>query len=441
MGNINPKANIYDDLEFSKKSAELLSAEASLSEMMKRESLKSRSRHVRKRRSSSPFKGIFQNLASSQKSKDERQNASNRKSETEEFKNLTSLDIKDSLMKVHVGVLLEWSDFGAVNKKGNSFTVPRCELWKPCLEIANGVSNTKHYAHYLGLAHRRGQPIVNEFFEFNPTLRVSLDLREFPFDQQYPVIKFTSGRHDTKRLKFHYPIAPEISWEDCHNLEYEVLGISMKSTTMYYPLLERCDGFDGQYPIVEVHLHLKRRPAFYLKRIVLMSLIITFLECLSFFVDPTDFSGRFAITGTLILTATSFSTMQNNALPRLPYLTRLDKLLNCHFILLFASACENLFITELLNAYHADKKLTRSVDMFFLSIYIGLVLSSFLWFLRPLLNDKIRHFEVKYGFKIHLIVAVLSFVSATAVATGLGPLSDDIWDKIIMKKKMMTSID
>jgi hypothetical protein len=87
--------------------------------------------------------------------------------------------------------------------------------------------------------------------------------------------------------------------------------------------------------------------SYYMYKIFLINTLAFLWSLAIFFDDPADLMGRMGTTITLFLASVAFLFVVNDKLPKVSYLTILDKLILVSFVLLFAVAAESLFVYTL----------------------------------------------------------------------------------------------
>jgi len=106
---------------------------------------------------------------------------------------------------------------------------------------------------------------------------------------------------------------------------------------------------DEQFPALVLMIPFRRRSGFYLWRVLLIIVFITVMSWVTFAMDPTDgFANRMNIVVTLFLSIVAFLFAIADNLPKVPYLTFMDKVITLSFIWLFLTAVEN-FVVYLLH--------------------------------------------------------------------------------------------
>uniref|UniRef100_A0AC34QMU4 Uncharacterized protein n=1 Tax=Panagrolaimus sp. JU765 TaxID=591449 RepID=A0AC34QMU4_9BILA len=121
-----------------------------------------------------------------------------------------------------------------------------------------------------------------------PTLYKSsclLDLRTFPFDLQSCKLVFGSWTHDNKAINyFPHNVSgkPAISTRHCiENEEWNVLGTKVVRKELKF------DCCANNYTLLEFHIHLQRKPLYYVVNLIMPTAIITLIAIFGFFSSST----------------------------------------------------------------------------------------------------------------------------------------------------------
>jgi len=114
----------------------------------------------------------------------------------------------------------------------------------------------------------------------------------------------------------------------------------------------------SQYNFV---MTVERRSGYYISKIGAVFAMCLICSWSTFFMDPSDIGNRLGIFTTLFLTAVAFQYVVNEKLPNIPYLTKMDHLVNGCYTLLLLSGVEMVIIFQSWNngldtdtLFHAD---------------------------------------------------------------------------------------
>jgi len=166
------------------------------------------------------------------------------------------------------------------------------------------------------------------------TFTCLFDLRKFPFDQQALFIRISSG-WDERKVQFVTASTDAVkeTYDDYNLMEYERIGnriadvYSTDARDAKY--LCRSDTSSSnsavRYNSIFLIQNISRDPSFYLLNLYLPTLLISSSAFISFVFYVEDFNGRSSVLMTLLLTVVAFKQVIGQNLPRLPYITFLDR--------------------------------------------------------------------------------------------------------------------
>ena len=116
---------------------------------------------------------------------------------------------------------------------------------------------------------------------------------------------------------------------------------------------------NADYQNVNHSFTVQRKATFYLWKIMLVQSFLVIWSWSVFFVDSTDLLDRYEVLLNLFLAAVAFLIVVNDKLPKVSYLTLLDKSLLGTFVLLFLTGLESWMVfIFLLMCRVTSKKLT-----------------------------------------------------------------------------------
>lgn len=213
------------------------------------------------------------------------------------------------------------------------------EIWEPALTISNSQSGTKREKQEIAVQ-PNGTVTYSE--NISATVSSSLNLRKFPFDQQIVRITLESLSFDENLLvlKADPGLLGFNKKDDFVSLaEWTITGYDSTITSAKF------EPENKNYSRYNFELKLQRNYQFYIFKIFIPLLLITFLSWASFWLDAkTTFSTQMSIGMTSTLTAITFNFTINSVLPRLPYLTLLDVYVLICYIFFFLAILANITV-------------------------------------------------------------------------------------------------
>jgi len=119
---------------------------------------------------------------------------------------------------------------------------------------------------------------------------------------------------------------------------------------------------DEIFTCIKLSLPMRRIYGFYVWRVMLVAVIITALSWSTFDMDPSDLPDRLSVNLTLILSIVAFMFVVNDSLPKVPYLTFIDKLMTISFAFLFLACIENWMVYNMLTKQKYSQGVTDKID-------------------------------------------------------------------------------
>lgn len=90
----------------------------------------------------------------------------------------------------------------------------------------------------------------------------------------------------------------------------------------------------------------------------------------------------------MVLTAVAFAFVVSGNLPRISYSTRLDKLVNIMYLLLFCNTAENLVVYHMGESWNMDSDAQWTLDLLSFFILVFVVIFSHVWFMLPCCRER-----------------------------------------------------
>ncbi len=253
------------------------------------------------------------------------------------FLDIEKVDAATSTYTVMGYLFYEWKDprLAFRQLEPDHFHVYRNdEIWTPNLEIVNAVD-----FHEMIPAEMLGHPDGTVLYKthFVATLTTPLNLRQFPFDRQDLRFTVEPFDHSSDHVKLVWDraktrVAPDAflaEWELSHALEA-------------VPSLSVSDPSAPTFSRLTFDMEMKRRPSYYLWKIVLQLTLLVALSWLVFFMEPQEIQTGLAVSLTLLLTIIAFGITTDSVLPKVGYRTWLDNFCQLCFFMVFLTAIENV---------------------------------------------------------------------------------------------------
>ena len=204
--------------------------------------------------------------------------------------------------------------------------------WQPNIVFMNAASPVEFSEVEFGICPWRkgpaGETIMQWRADCRGSFREGFELEHFPFDVQPLTITVSCNR----------PSSEVELLEDCYTGTKSILRNQFTVMTDFDlsgPVMQsRTDEDLKKYPLLHVYFIGQRRAAYYMWNIALPNFLLSALVFTSFAIAPEDLADRLSVTLTLVLTSVAFKYMVAQELPRISYLTLLDKYILLSFAFL-----------------------------------------------------------------------------------------------------------
>jgi len=300
------------------------------------------------------------------------------------FNSVTDVDSVSESFQADFYLFLDWEDPRLVSTD----PARRSEAmkWDPNVDLVNVLDQKSRWS---PVVEHPSPGRVRLMSSYTGKFRAPMDLRDFPFDRQVlPIyvesvanikdLTFDGGMEKARRGgEQGWPADPRNVLSDRVRLpEWDIEEIRVRHTPEYY-------GFINQtFSRFRIELHVARRPAFYVWKIISIEALLVILSWVVFLLDPTDLGDRSTVAVTLLLATVAFSYVIGGITPRTSYLTLLDDFLLGSFFLIFLVTAESVVVFRLHRGEAAGGRgLSARVDRWSLILFpLGyLVFNGLLW--------------------------------------------------------------
>ncbi|XP_052813164.1 cys-loop ligand-gated ion channel-like isoform X4 [Mya arenaria] len=221
-------------------------------------------------------------------------------------------------------------------------------IWSPKLYIENSLGDPKEQIRHRIVYNEKGEAYIYEKRVAKGTFMENLELDDFPFDVQDLTITVASElpisecelvedreeHHVVNRQSF----VDEQEWHlyvhtECNKKELVIDQVdnSVKRSAL------------------SVKCRAARRPGYFVWNIFMITFLICSLAFATFSVEKDKPQNRLQLSFTLVLTAVAFKSVVNSSLPRISYLTYMDKYLLVSMVMLSAVCTWHALVTRLLS--------------------------------------------------------------------------------------------
>jgi hypothetical protein len=234
-------------------------------------------------------------------------------------------------------------------------------IWRPYINFVNETTATTRKHAMLVIS---GDGDVEFDREFEVTLRCDFDLRSFPFDRQVLQFKIQSFAYSAKEARF--DLDPTRLKSDEIKLALWQAGNLRWQTSVVRDEMER-----DEYDRLTISLDVARKPGFYVWQVFVPLFILFLIASTVFFLPAQDLSDRITVITTSLLTAVALSYAVRLDLPKVPYLTTIDRLFVVTYAFLGAKILGMLVIRQLVEEKATlAKKIDRVARWIFPTVYL-----------------------------------------------------------------------
>ncbi len=209
--------------------------------------------------------------------------------------------------------------------------------WRPYISFVNETTETTRKHAMLAISE---DGHVEFDREFEVTLRCDFDLRSFPFDRQVLQFKIESFAYSAQEVVFKLDPA-KLRLDDIKLAQWDVGNLRWQ-TSVVRDEMERDD-----YDRLTISLNVVRKPGFYVWQVFVPLFILFLIASTVFFLPVEDLSDRISVITTSLLTAVALSYTVRLDLPKVPYLTTIDRLFVVTYAFLGAKILGMLVIRQI----------------------------------------------------------------------------------------------
>lgn len=206
--------------------------------------------------------------------------------------------------------------------------------WNPNLYVENAQSQTKEKVWSTAVLDEVGECYIIERRRMKGVFAETLELNDFPFDCQDLTVTITTERSE-KELE----LVPDLKEDSAVNLtqfvEQQEWTIHQYIETNIALRFNEYSYSKQKHPVFAVTSRASRKPGYFYWNIFLVMFFISTLSFATFSVKPSLPQNRLQLTFTLLLTKVAFKFTVSQSLPRISYLTYLDKYILAMMIMLY----------------------------------------------------------------------------------------------------------
>ncbi len=250
--------------------------------------------------------------------------------------NIPNINDIEQSFTIDFAIRLNWKDPRLARKPG---IYALNEVWHPAVVILNQHGISKLFDDFI-----RADADGNVWYaqRFYGDLALKLALRDFPFDTHKLPITVASRYYTPNEVEF---IPDEYGKSIAGELSISgwTIDKEFQARTSAYRVAA------GRAELSEVDFELKaqRQAGFYIWRVIVPLILIIFMSWAVFYIDPKELESQISISVSSILSVIALQFTFVGILPKVSYLTRLDKFILGATIIIFLALVESVTTSAL----------------------------------------------------------------------------------------------
>ena len=253
---------------------------------------------------------------------------------------VTAVDDVEGVFTADVIVHLHWADPRLVRDVGEPRTFDLTDVWHPRIQIANERRAFRKFTEQVDVTSDGG---VTYRQRFSGTFVVSLDLRDFPVDEQVLPVRLVFPDYSEQELRL------EIDSETTgQSPRFDIPDWSIDDGRIRVEPVLFTPGLSRASMLYE--LKARRHVWYYALKVLLPLVLIVCMSWAAFWIDPENAGSQIGVATSSMLTLIAYRFMLGNLLPKVAYMTRLDYFILGSTILVFITLIEVLITSALAKA-------------------------------------------------------------------------------------------
>lgn len=296
---------------------------------------------------------------------------------------LSDIDVIDSRFRFEGYAVFEWCDprqaFDESTDGRSTYVVfgdkadeEAQNIWIPDVAIASSIGEASSTSRQIEVS-SDGAIKVSGFF--SAIVATRFDLRRFPFDKQTLAIAMESFSFNRDVVNLQ-PMEDMVGYEeDLYLPEWRVTELTADT--------DEAGQVRDRVPFSRVtfNVDVEREVGYYLVKLSVPLVLIVMLSWSVFWMRDESLSGRMRISSTAFLTIVAYQFAVSGNLPKVAYLTLMDKLMIASFILIALTAFENMIAVQMTarnpeGALRLDKRCRWVFPLAFLATIATVTLAS-----------------------------------------------------------------
>jgi len=215
------------------------------------------------------------------------------------------------------------------------------EVWNPQIDIINAGRLFTRLPQRVDVL-ESGR--VRYLQRYQGSMVFRYDAHQFPFDLHDIVITLLSIEYGEKDVRFIIDEAFTGRKSDEFNVpDWEISQVQAKIFS------QAMDAFSRNNSGYAFSISAKRRPGYYIGKVILPLILIVLMSWTVFWIDPAQYGPQIGMSATSMLTLIAFQFAMGDILPHLNYYTLMDKFIVGSTIIVFLSLIESVTTSYLIS--------------------------------------------------------------------------------------------
>jgi gamma-aminobutyric acid receptor subunit beta len=257
-------------------------------------------------------------------------------------------DVEQSF-SADVFLQLRWKDPRLASVAHCKFTLN--EVWNPRVFFINQASVSKEFEDIVVVGPEGGALYRQRFVG---EVSSPIDLREFPLDRQVFRLRFLARGYTPEEVAF-VPDERIDGREELFSIATWSIGPLTKQIGTFYFAPQ-----DRSFSRIDYELIGTRRAGFYVWKVIFPLMLFVFMSWAVFWLDPSQLGTQVGLSATVMVICVIFMLNLGTVLPKVPYLTRVDRFVVGSLVLVFLALVQA--ITSGALAAKGKQDLARKLD-------------------------------------------------------------------------------
>ncbi|XP_063431035.1 cys-loop ligand-gated ion channel-like isoform X1 [Mytilus trossulus] len=239
------------------------------------------------------------------------------------FLKIGEIDTLKENFSADVYIQSRWREPQLDKQAANSTDIDWKAYWDAKIKVQNVLSETRH-DHWKVLQLENGEAFVIDKQRIKATFAENLELLLFPFDIQDLSVNVSTEHSEAdvellEEVKEISSVHTETFAKQQEWHLFEFVEFTPKVSTKEYANTKY------KHPGLIISCNARRRAGFFVWNVLLIMTLISSLSIATFSVDRNKPQNRLQLSFTLVLTGVAFKFVANQTIPKISYLTQLDR--------------------------------------------------------------------------------------------------------------------